>query len=294
MTTESPLLIPDLSEWQGQVDWARLAAGGYPAAIIRAYNGGRADHQWARNRSQAHAHHVRALGLYAYLTPGGAGAIEDQAHEFVRLVGHLQPGEWPIVDYEAAHLHPDMLRVWVDYVARHLHGAAPWLYTSEYLLRSEHLDAVPAHRTWVAAYGQSEPREAHELWQYTDHRTVPGVAEPCDCSTFHGTVDELLHAVGAPAPAPKPGPTSHARHPFPVGIAPGKSDPSAEPLQAALQVTGWMPKDVHRSPHYGPATCSAVAGFNAKHHMNSFGKRHDPAIGPHGWALLMSLAYGNN
>lgn len=296
MTTAS-LLIPDLSEWQGEVNWAELIGGDYPAAIIRAYNGDRADYQWARNRSQAHANGIKALGLYSFLLPGEVGSINAQAEAFVRLVGTLAPHEWVICDYEAADLHPDMLRTWIDYVGAHLHGLKPWVYSSEYLFRTDDLvGVVPATRTWLAAYGQAEPTEGHELWQYTDHRTVPGVDGPVDCSTFHGDLQQLLAVVGgAPGPGgnPSQGPTTHPRFPFPVGIAPGRSDPSAEPLQAALQITGWMPRDVQRSPHYGPQTCKAVAGFNDKHHLNSAGTEHDEAIGPRGWALLMTLAYGS-
>jgi GH25 family lysozyme M1 (1,4-beta-N-acetylmuramidase) len=293
MTTPT-LLVPDLSEWQGEVNWG-LVRSEYPAAIIRVYNGGRADSQYTRNRSQAHAHGIRALGLYAFLIPGGAGAIEHQAQEFVDLVGSLLPGEWVIVDYEANGLHPDMLKTWLAYVGKRLHGTEPWLYASEYVFRTEGLAAdVPATRTWLAAYGPNEPREGHELWQYTDHRAVPGVPTGfADCSTFHGTVEQLL-AVVKGAPAPTPGPTTHPRFPYPVGIRPGSSNPSARPLQKALKLTGWMAHDVAESDHYGPATESSVGGFNEKHHLNAVGVRYDPAIGPHGWALLMTLAYGNS
>jgi GH25 family lysozyme M1 (1,4-beta-N-acetylmuramidase) len=192
MTTT--LLVPDVSEWQGPVDWSALVNGGYPAAIIRVYNGVRADHQYARNRDQAHAHGVRALGLYAYLQSGVD--IEQQARDYVSLVGSLRPGEWPIVDYEAAHLDPNDAVKWIAHVGAALHGSAPWLYAGEYVFRSEHLDrVVPASRTWLAAYGTHEPAEGHVLWQYTDHRTVPGVTTPVDCSQFHGTLDQLLAAV---------------------------------------------------------------------------------------------------
>jgi GH25 family lysozyme M1 (1,4-beta-N-acetylmuramidase) len=292
MTTPT-LLVPDFSEWQGEVNWG-LVRSEYPAAIIRVYNGGRADHQYSRNRAQAHANHVRALGLYSFLLPGGAGAIEHQAAEFVDLVGSLLPGEWVIVDYEAKGLHPDMLRTWLAYVGKRLHGSEPWLYASEYVFRTEGLAAdVPAVRTWLAAYGQSEPREAHELWQYTDHRAIPGVHGFADCSTFHGTVEQLLAAVKHP-PAPKPGPSAHPGHPYPVGIRPGSSHPSAKPLQRALKATGWMGHEVAESDHYGPATQRAVGGFNEKHHLNAVGVRRDPAIGPRGWALLMTFAYGTH
>jgi GH25 family lysozyme M1 (1,4-beta-N-acetylmuramidase) len=294
MTTPKTLIVPDLSEWQGEVDWSKLVGGGYPAAIIRVYNGSRADTFYARNRSQAHAHHVRALGLYAFLNPGGTGHIEDQAAQFVRLVGKLEPGEWPIVDHEAQGVTPNMSRVWIDYVGRHLHGAEPWLYSSEYLFRTEGLGAlVPAQRTWLAAYGPNEPKEHHELWQYTDHRAIPGVAHPCDASTFHGDVNELLHAVAQAVPA-TPGPTAHPRFPFPHGIRPGLSSPSARPLQQALKKTRWLAENVAESDHYGMQTERAVGGFNKKHGFNAPGMQWDPAIGPRGWALLMTLAYGRD
>ena len=50
---------------------------------------------------------------------------------------------------------------------------------------------------------------------------------------------------------------------------------------------------VVEADNYGPITQHAVAGFNAKHHLNDTGKSYDPAIGPRGWALLMHLAYGS-
>jgi GH25 family lysozyme M1 (1,4-beta-N-acetylmuramidase) len=291
-TSGAQLFIPDFSEWQGAVDWSKVVGGGYPAAIIRVYNGARADLEFQRNRAQAHVHGAKALGLYSFLNPGGTLAIEHQAAAFCSLVGKLLPGEWPIVDYEAKNLHPDMLRTWLHYVGAHLHGAAPWTYTGEYLFRTQHLDGVvPAHRTWLAAYGPYEPREGHELWQYTDHRTVPGVAHPCDCSVFHGNLAQLLAAVGY-APPVTQHPAPHPSRPFPVGLRPDSSTPSARQLQRALKATGWMDTHTPESDNYGPATQRGVAGFNAKHSLNSPGHRYDPAIGPRGWALLMTYAYG--
>ncbi len=292
-TTTATLLVPDLSEWQGEINWGELVTAGYPAAIIRAYNGHRPDHQFTHNRIQAHAHGVLVLGLYAYLEAGIS--VDRQADEFCSTVGKLFPGEWLILDYEAHDLAASDVSTWIARVAHDIHGvAAPWLYTNEYLYRSEHLGStVPAKRTWLAAYGPKEPVEPHELWQYTDQRRLPGVNVPADCSLFHGTAHDLLKLTQAQKPA-APGPTAHARYPFPIGLHPGGTVPSAIPLQRALKLTGWMPHDIRESDHYGPATEAAVTGFNAKHGLNSTGVHHDPAIGPHGWALLMSLAYGAN
>lgn len=99
---------------------------------------------------------------------------------------------------------------------------------------------------------------------------------------------------GKPTPptAPKPPLPSRPAHPFPTGLRPGSRVPSARGLQTALKLTGWLAKGVILSDWYGPLTEAAVAGFNSKHNLNSAGTAHDTAIGPQGWALLMTLAYG--
>lgn len=97
---------------------------------------------------------------------------------------------------------------------------------------------------------------------------------------------------GPPTGRPVPPPPGQPAHPFPTGIHPGGSSPSARGLQKALKLTGWMDHSVPESDTYGPLTQRGVAQFNGKHHLNSPGVSPDYAIGPRGWALLMSLAYG--
>lgn len=78
---------------------------------------------------------------------------------------------------------------------------------------------------------------------------------------------------------------------FPQGLRPNSSNPSAKQLQQALKDTQWLDNDVTLNDNYGPKTQAAVAGFNAKHGLNNAGVSYDPAIGPHGWDLLFTLAY---
>lgn len=80
--------------------------------------------------------------------------------------------------------------------------------------------------------------------------------------------------------------------PFPSGLRPNSSNPSAKQLQQALKDTQWLDNSVELNDNYGPKTQAAVAGFNAKHGLNDAGVSYDPAIGPHGWTLLFTLAYG--
>ncbi|GGX36836.1 N-acetylmuramoyl-L-alanine amidase [Streptomyces noursei] len=86
---------------------------------------------------------------------------------------------------------------------------------------------------------------------------------------------------------------SYTPPPFPDGLAPGHSSPSAKGLQQALKDTGWLDPSVPLSDTYGPQTQKAVAGFNRKHNLFTTGRPNDPAIGRRGWDLLHRLAYGH-
>lgn len=75
--------------------------------------------------------------------------------------------------------------------------------------------------------------------------------------------------------------------PFPLGIGPGKSKPSAKPLQKQLQKAGFFPRNVAFSDNYGPVTQASVARFHNKHtQFRSPGVKLDGRIGPKGWKFL--------
>lgn len=89
-----------------------------------------------------------------------------------------------------------------------------------------------------------------------------------------------------------PGAQKYTPPAFPQGLRPNSSSPSARSLQQALKDTQWLDGNVTLSDNYGPKTQDAVAGFNKKHGFNNAGVSYDPAIGPKGWNLLFTLAYG--
>jgi hypothetical protein len=117
------------------------------------------------------------------------------------------------------------------------------------------------------------------------HNMVPG-----NSHVDPGLMPDLFKVV-TPVP-PKPKPTTYTPPAFPTGLKPGSSKPSAKTLQKALKATDWLAESVTLSDTYGPKTQAAVAGFNKKHGLNSPGVSYDPAIGPKGWKLLFTLAYG--
>jgi GH25 family lysozyme M1 (1,4-beta-N-acetylmuramidase) len=190
------VLMADISEFQPDLHDATYLRWS-KAIVVRALYGTRVDKAWfgGARRDALHAGGARFLGFYAYIT---SQDITAQAKALISLLGHLRPGEKLIADIEEGPGNQQARWVtWAKAVNAGL-GDPPWDYSGLNYAAAHGLQPV----TWVAAYGQREPDPPHQLWQFTDAFKVPGVGV-CDCSVFHGSIDDLaaLAYQGAKAPA---------------------------------------------------------------------------------------------
>ena len=204
------LHLPDVSEFQPNVDWSKVANQNGGAAIIRAMAGtGHVDKAWynGARRADAHKKGIRALGIYQYLVKGQDPGVQAQA--FVKLVGSLQPGEFAVLDLEEGDGDQSArAQAWLDHVDSALTYpgyAGAWLYSGQSFFGEHGLMPIArsARHTWVAAYVQHEPTDVpHTLWQHTDREAWPGIGT-CDCSIFNGDLDGLLAKIATqPEAAP--------------------------------------------------------------------------------------------
>ncbi len=98
-------------------------------------------------------------------------------------------------------------------------------------------------------------------------------------------------AVAAPPGPADPDGNVYEPPPFPNGLAPWRTSPSAKPLQEALKAAGYMADSVPLADNYGPKTQASVAAFyNANPELRV--STYDTKIGPLGWAELHREAYG--
>jgi GH25 family lysozyme M1 (1,4-beta-N-acetylmuramidase) len=211
--------LPDISEFQANVNFAQLNAWNGGAAIIRAaYGAGHVDRAWygGARRDAFWKNGGKVLGIYQYLVASQDAAA--QANALAHIIGALRKNEFVICDLEEG--GGDQLarwQTWQHIINAHLGYSGytgAWLYSGDYFFRSHGLMPVADSKvhTWVAAYQGNEPTDVpHALWQESSHASVPGVGSGVDLSVYPGSIAQLRTLVAGAAPTPpRPAPPKPA------------------------------------------------------------------------------------
>jgi GH25 family lysozyme M1 (1,4-beta-N-acetylmuramidase) len=196
---------PDVSQFQGDVDWREVRHTGHSFAFAKATEGKDFRDPWF---SRARWSAMRAAGLrrgaYHFARAQQGRPPELEAHHFlqtVHAVGWFAKGDLPpVLDLEWVHgLSPAHLHAWVAGWVKTVHretGVRPLIYTGGPFWNGAvgaSADALGCP-LWLAAY-VSNPRPfipaawhhaGMTLWQFTDRARCPGVKGPCDMSRFRG------------------------------------------------------------------------------------------------------------
>lgn len=183
----SDLIVPDISYAQGGIDHDELSAH-FPAIIIRAGYGIYEDAFWKLNVAAAGKYQWWAA--YWYINKDIDSA--SQARKFLDVIGDLQPNA-TIGDLEEGDGDQSGREaVFLDVLTEQ--GAKDFTYSGAWFTRAHNLQ----HVEWIAAYTNSEPADAHELWQFTSSYLFPGINGHVDASVFHGSIDDLIALTGSP------------------------------------------------------------------------------------------------
>ena len=193
----------DVSRYQGEIDWPRVAASGIALAYVRVSGGdGYVDPMGIGHLAACRRTGLRA-GAYHYLT--GADAVA-QARHFLDTVAldaeALPPRLPPMLDLERADAGPGPLAgahalAWLRAVEDAL-GVAPLLYTGPAFARDHDLPVVPGlarYPLWIAHYGAVAPVVPSPWadwagWQHSGHGACPGIRGPADLSWWRAMPGE--------------------------------------------------------------------------------------------------------
>ena len=199
---------PDVSTYQGAVDWKKVAQANPPFAIAKASEGPTyVDDQFHTNWQQIKQNNIRKRGAYHFGHPNQDA--KTQALHFMNTVGQIGANDFVALDIESASrrrlnatsvgrmlLAPQDVAQWAkDFVdtiaATGVHKSQIFIYTGSWFWDSQAggSDIVSDHPLWISSYTSSEPKAAQgwsewKLWQFTDRASIPGINGGVDCSKF--------------------------------------------------------------------------------------------------------------
>jgi GH25 family lysozyme M1 (1,4-beta-N-acetylmuramidase) len=305
----------DVSVYQPAQDWTAHKRNGLTFGFAKASEG-------QTSHDPKFATHIKGIkgaglipGAYHFAWPN-QDPDREAANYIAAVKTHAGPGFLHWLDLErysdgrnyrgrtAAQIRA-YAAAWVAAVQDAFPGQRVGIYTSASDIAAGHVpDGVtlwypsyPGQRVDTFTEAEDAPRPHPSgrtplIWQFT---STPDNGPRVDSNICYLSPAELRAWAHVDADqGDDKGSSGHAYTPpaFPKGLAPGKSTPSAVPLQRALKAAGYMPHSVAESPHYGQQTEAAAARFhNAHPQYRAKGTTHDVAIGPKGWAALFHLAY---
>lgn len=200
----------DVSNYQGTINWTKVAKAGYRFAFGKATEGtSYNDKTYTRNRNGSEAAGL-VFGAYHFARPGGksfAGATASairQANHFL-AIAQPQPGELPpVLDLEkTGNLSKQRLLgwtlAWLDQIYART-GVEPLVYTSPLFWKDKLGDSTAAAAggtgLWVAHWtSKSKPTVpaqnwdgiSWKFWQWTNCVSVPGIKNCSDGDRMNGT-----------------------------------------------------------------------------------------------------------
>ena len=189
----------DVSEWQGDIDFARVKEAGIEVVYIRAGQGfSYEDSEFERNYEEARRNGLK-IGAYHYVT---ARSVEDarlQAQFFVSLISGKQIDCRLAMDFES---FGDLSRSEINEIAvaylnevKRLSGKEVVVYSNTYDATYVFNSEVAREPLWVAQYGVNEPQDNGNWrnwvgYQYSSTGRVNGISGNVDLDEY--TNDILL------------------------------------------------------------------------------------------------------
>jgi lysozyme len=190
----------DVSSYQGNVDFARVAAAGNGFVFLRLSSGQNVDTKFQANWQAAKAAGL-VRGAYQYFWPGrDPDAQVDVMVQTLKAAGYTRDDLPPVLDLETLDGQPVAAVVayaqhWLRRVEDELH-VRPLVYTANFMsnVTQTYFSSYPL---WVANYGVTCPLmptgwTKWVFWQSSDSGRVDGVVGNVDLDTFDGTMADLL------------------------------------------------------------------------------------------------------
>lgn len=209
--------IIDVSRYQGNVEWTKVAKAGIGGAILKtvstnkSYGGIYIDPMFEKNYWAARTAGI-PTGAYYYTYAQDKATADKELEKFYTAV-EGKTFELPlIVDVEDNKLKPlskEALTDLVEYSANTIEswGVYAMVYTYLSYQRTElNMARLSQYDLWLAAYRSTRPSSpAHGMWQYTSNGSVDGISGSVDMSHVYKNYPSIIKKAGLTTPKKKNG-----------------------------------------------------------------------------------------
>lgn len=218
----------DVSRYQGTIDWGQVAEAGIDFAMIRVgYRSSEEDREIhadtnARyNMQEAQAAGIQ-VGVYFFSTASTEEEAIEEAQWVADYISQYQityPVAFDCEGYEREgsvlfalgnDQRTDIAIAFMQEIYEQ--GYTPMFYGSSYAMTgSNHWDMErieQSYKVWVSQYPAlpypqteySSYEGAHDMWQYTNQGSVPGISQPVDVNVAYFGYEDAAEAIDGQAP----------------------------------------------------------------------------------------------
>jgi len=201
----------DVSRWQGDIDWQRVAASGVEFAILRAAHGNidssrpmGEDRRFREYAEGALAAGIN-IGVYMYSYATTPAEARQEAEFLVRVIRDFEITYPVVYDIEEPTIHERMNRTENSALIRAFfeviieHGYYPMLYSYKSFFEDRvDQDILNTYAVWVAHWGvaRTNYRYPYHMWQYTDKGRVSGIRGDVDLNISYYDFAAILRRHG--------------------------------------------------------------------------------------------------
>lgn len=183
----------DVSKYQGDINWKKVARDNVKFAIIRASYGTTNDPKFVTNAKEAHANGL-GVGAYHYATFTDTASMRKEAAHFISRLKKVNITYPVVLDLESA-THKKMKKSTLTNLAIQFmeivkaEGYDVMLYSYQNFIK-DHLDVakLSGYDLWVANYLEQPTSFNHKMWQHTSYGVVSGISGRVDINIAYSGI----------------------------------------------------------------------------------------------------------
>lgn len=188
----------DVSHWQGDIDWAQVAANDVEFVMLGTRYKGTTDPRFHNNAATAHKNGVK-IGAYIYsyaTTPEMAAAEADYILDLVKDYPISFPIVFDIEDSSQNSLTPAQVSELINVFCTKIKDAGyhPMIYANEYWLNNKIDMSKVSYDVWVARYQAKHTFSNPAMWQATNTGRVSGIKGNVDINFLYKDYSSVISA----------------------------------------------------------------------------------------------------